>query len=404
MQDNISSKRLKSGQKGFGNHAIIVAAGNAQRFGGDVSKQFRHLIDKPVYRWSLDVFLQCPDIHSVVLALPAAEIDRVRTELAGLSPVLQEKLHLVSGGKTRKETVENALASLPVGEESKVLIHDAARPGLTPAMVVRLLNECAPGLAVAPALPVNDALRRETGETIDRFGLQRIQTPQALDLAEYRQALAAWSGREAVDDMTIAVHSGAKARLIPGDERLLKLTYPEDLNMLEKLLLEPQMETRTGFGFDVHAFEPGDHVWLCGERIAHSRGLKGHSDADVAWHALTDAILGALGDGDIGVHFPPTDPTWSGAPSASFIKHAAQRVSERAGRIIHTDITIICEAPKIGPIREKLRRNTAAVLDLSIDRISVKATTTEGLGFAGRREGIAAQAIASITLPSNELG
>jgi 2-C-methyl-D-erythritol 4-phosphate cytidylyltransferase/2-C-methyl-D-erythritol 2,4-cyclodiphosphate synthase len=291
--------------------------------------------------------------------------------------------------------VLNGLAALALPDDAKVLIHDAARPGLDAAMVTALIEALDHAAAAAPALPVSDALKAKRDgvlTNVDRSGLFRVQTPQAFRFGAIHKALVK-GGPDLVDDLAAIEAAGARVQLIAGSARLQKITYPEDFDMLARLLA-PTGIPRVGKGFDVHEFEPGDHVTLCGVHIPHSAKLKGHSDADAGWHALTDAILGAVALGDIGDHFPPSDPRWKNADSALFLKHAQDLATAKGYRIDSCDITVICEAPKVKPHREAMRARTAELLGLPLNAISVKATTTEGLGFTGRREGIAAEAIA----------
>jgi 2-C-methyl-D-erythritol 4-phosphate cytidylyltransferase/2-C-methyl-D-erythritol 2,4-cyclodiphosphate synthase len=292
-----------------------------------------------------------------------------------------------------------------VANADLVFIHDAARPGLSPELVRALGAAIEAGAgAAAPVLPVADALRaldaaRRVIADVERANIVRIQTPQAFRAELIRQAYEALPEDASIsDDLEVARAIGVEATFVAGDERLMKLTYPEDFAMLERLL--GARITCVGSGFDAHRFGEGDHVMLCGVRIAHDKGLVGHSDADAGWHALVDAILGALGEGDIGVHFPPSDPQWKGAGSEIFLRHAAALASRAGARIDHVDVTIICEAPKIGPHREAMRARTAEVLGLPVARVGIKATTTERLGFVGREEGLAAQATATLSLPA----
>jgi 2-C-methyl-D-erythritol 4-phosphate cytidylyltransferase/2-C-methyl-D-erythritol 2,4-cyclodiphosphate synthase len=306
------------------------------------------------------------------------------------------------GGATRALSVQSGLAALAAPENEAVLVHDAARPFVSGRHVEALLAALAEADGAVPALPVADTLKRE-GErvsTVSRAGLWRAQTPQAFRLGRLRAAYAAWtSAEEPTDDAAVVEADGGGIALAPGDPMLMKLTYPEDFAMAERLADDRRI-TRIGQGYDVHAFGPGESVWLCGIEVAHAFGLVGHSDADVGLHALTDALLGAVGDGDIGDHFPPTDPQWKGAPSHLFLTHALERVKARGGRLINVDVTLVCEAPKVKPNREAMRARLAELLELPLDRVSVKATTTEGLGFTGRREGIAAQAVVSVETPA----
>ena len=307
----------------------------------------------------------------------------------------------VPGGATRTQSVRNGLAALDLPSDTPVLIHDAARPGLSQDMITSLLAALDRTDAVAPALPVSDALKAlKDGQmvTVPRDGLSRVQTPQAFRLGAIRKALDA-AAADLVDDLAAMEATGARVELISGDERLHKITFPEDFDMVARLLSPCVSVPRVGKGFDVHAFEPGDHVTLCGVAIPHDRKLKGHSDADAAWHALTDAILGAVALGDIGDHFPPSDDRWKNADSAIFLKESVRLAEAEGYALASCDITVICEAPKVKPHREAMRQRTAELLCLPLQAVSVKATTTEGLGFTGRREGIAAEAIA-VLVPS----
>jgi 2-C-methyl-D-erythritol 4-phosphate cytidylyltransferase/2-C-methyl-D-erythritol 2,4-cyclodiphosphate synthase len=283
-----------------------------------------------------------------------------------------------------------------------VMIHDAARPLVTPAHIGALLEALTQADGALPALPVADTLKRATpdgSQTVDREGLWRAQTPQAFRLKPLVEAYAAWPGdAPATDDAAVMEAAGGRVALIPGDPLLMKITHPEDFAMIERLADTPRV-TRVGQGLDAHRFGPGDGVWLCGVKIAHDLSLIGHSDADAGLHAITDAVLGAIGAGDIGDHFPPTDPQWKGASSDLFLRHAAGLVGARGGRITGVDVTLVCEQPRIKPHREAMRARLAEILGLPPGCISVKATTTEGMGFTGRSEGLAAQAVATVELP-----
>jgi 2-C-methyl-D-erythritol 4-phosphate cytidylyltransferase/2-C-methyl-D-erythritol 2,4-cyclodiphosphate synthase len=285
----------------------------------------------------------------------------------------------------------------------RVLIHDAARCLVKPATIAHVLEALDSVQGAAPALPVTDTLKRcQPGggmETVSREDLFSVQTPQGFHftpiLAAHRQA----AGLDLTDDLAVAERAGLSLALVPGDSGNIKITHPEDFAKAERLMAQDLSDIRTGSGFDVHAFGPGDHVWLCGVRVAHEAGLVGHSDADVGLHAITDAILGAIAEGDIGRHFPPGDPRWLGAPSAIFLEKAANLVRSRRGLIASLDVTLICERPKIGPHAADMRARVAQIAGITMDRVSIKATTTERLGFTGRAEGIAAQAIATVRLP-----
>ncbi|MDB5454610.1 MAG: bifunctional 2-C-methyl-D-erythritol 4-phosphate cytidylyltransferase/2-C-methyl-D-erythritol [Caulobacter sp.] len=376
--------------------AVIVAAGSGTRAGPGSAKQWRAVAGKPVLRWSVETLLTAGAKALVVVISPGAEAD-LAAALAGL-----DGWSFVLGGATRAASVQaglEALADRP-GDEP-VLVHDAARPFLGSATIAALLAALDAGADGAlPALAVTDTLKRgvpgQGVTTTTRDGLWRAQTPQAFRRSTLVAAYAAWpAGDEPTDDAQLVERAGGEVVLVPGDPRLLKLTYPEDFAMAERLAGAPR-PTRMGQGFDAHRWGPGQSVWLCGVEIVHDQTLIGHSDADAGLHALTDALLGAIGEGDIGDHFPPTDPQWKGASSDRFLIHAADLVRAKGGSIVNVDVTLICERPKIKPHRAAMRERLAQLLDLPLDRVSVKATTTEGMGFTGRGEGLAAQAIAVV--------
>ena len=378
--------------------AIVVAAGKGERAGGVVPKQYAPLGGRPLLRWSLEAFARHPAIDRVCVVIDPAHSALAQAAAVGLD------VTFASGGATRTASVRAGLEAIATAAPSGVLIHDAARPGLSAAMIDALAAALARAEAAAPALPVVDALKRLAGDAIleeaARADLVRIQTPQAFRFAPFAAAVAQTAPDAAFDDdLALARAAGLSAIVVPGDPRLMKVTYPEDFAAAARLLA-PSM-TVTGSGFDAHRFGPGDHVTLCGVRIPHTAGLVGHSDADAAWHALTDALLGAIGAGDIGDHFPPTDPQWRGAPSGVFLRHAADLVARAGGRIVNVDVTLICERPRVKPHREAMRAATAELLGLPIARVSVKATTTEGMGFTGREEGLAAQASVSVQIPES---
>jgi 2-C-methyl-D-erythritol 4-phosphate cytidylyltransferase/2-C-methyl-D-erythritol 2,4-cyclodiphosphate synthase len=369
--------------------ALLVAAGTGSRAGGEVPKQYRAIAGRALLAHAVDR-LRHPRIDAVQVVIGAGQEAAYRAAVGARAlpaPIL--------GGATRQQSVRNGLDALQGAE--RVLIHDAARPFLPGAVIDRLLDALAASDGAVPTLPVIDTLVRSDGEAVPREGLMRVQTPQAFALGAIRRAHAAWPGGEATDDAEIARAAGLSVAIVKGDPALEKLTFEADLVRAEAALLGP----RVGLGFDVHAFATGRELWLGGVLIPHERGLAGHSDADVVLHALTDAILGALGAGDIGDHFPPSDPQWRGAASARFLEHARGLVEAAGGRIAHADVTIICEAPRIGPFRDAMRTRIAGLLRLPRSRISIKATTTERLGFAGRGEGIAAQAVATLRLPED---
>jgi 2-C-methyl-D-erythritol 4-phosphate cytidylyltransferase/2-C-methyl-D-erythritol 2,4-cyclodiphosphate synthase len=308
----------------------------------------------------------------------------------------------VTGGRTRAESVQAGLAALACDRNAAVLVHDAARPFVTRAHVERLLAALELADGAVPTLPVPDTLKRGDGlveETVSRDGLWRAQTPQAFRFGRLKAAYRRWpASEEPTDDASVMERAGGHVAMTPGDPMLMKLTYPEDFMMAEQLAGSRRI-LRIGQGIDAHRFGPGDAVWLCGVRIAHDFGLIGHSDADCGLHALTDAVLGAIADGDIGDHFPPTDPRWKGVSSDRFLTHAVGRVAAQGGQILSADVTLICERPKIKPHREAMRQRIADLIGLPVHRVSVKATTTEGMGFTGREEGLMAQAVVTVETP-----
>ena len=369
--------------------AIIVAAGRGTRMGGDLPKQWRPLAGRPVLATTIAAFAATVD-HVVVAIHPD---DRDRAEAMGTTA------RFVSGGTTRAQSVRRALEALEGDGVDHVLIHDGARPLVSPTLIARLLQalEAVPG--AAPALPVTDALWRGTGGRVtgtqDRSGLWRAQTPQAFRFDAILAAHRAHPG-DAADDVEVAMAAGLDVAIVDGDEDNIKLTYPGDFARAERILKERGMDVRLGNGYDVHAFCEGDHVWLCGVKVPHGKGLLGHSDADVGMHALTDAIYGALAEGDIGRHFPPSDPQWKGAASHIFLRHAIGLATERGYRLANCDVTLVCERPKIGPHAEAMRAALADIMSVPVGVVSVKATTSERLGFTGREEGIAALATATL--------
>jgi 2-C-methyl-D-erythritol 4-phosphate cytidylyltransferase/2-C-methyl-D-erythritol 2,4-cyclodiphosphate synthase len=381
--------------------ALIVAAGRGARFGASLPKQYLPLGGVPLLRHSASRLVNHAGIAAVRVVIDPTAQDHYAAAVAGL-PVLDP----IAGGATRQESVRRGLDSFAAEAPTNVLIHDGARPFPDDALVGRIIDALVAHDGAIAALPVVDTLKRgEAGGridgTVDRTGLWRAQTPQGFRFAAIRDAHTAAAARDDLtDDAAVAELAGLDVVLVPGSEDNLKVTTPEDLERAERLLAASGGETRVGSGFDVHRFEAGDAVVLCGHVIPHTHRLAGHSDADVALHALTDAILGAIGDGDIGQHFPPSDPQWRGAPSRLFVEHAVSRLARRGGAIVHADVTIICEAPKVSPHRDAMRAAVASLLRIELSRVSVKATTTEGLGFTGRREGIAAQATVTVRVPS----
>jgi 2-C-methyl-D-erythritol 4-phosphate cytidylyltransferase / 2-C-methyl-D-erythritol 2,4-cyclodiphosphate synthase len=385
--------------------ALIVAAGRSTRAAGPVPKQYAQLGAASVLARTLAALLEHPAVDVAMVAIAEADRPRYDEAIVSSHPKLAPP---VLGGATRQRSVLNGLRALAPLSPSCVLIHDAARPFVTPDIVDRVLAALQRTSGAIAAVPLADTLKRASAggriaATLDRAGLWRAQTPQGFRfdaiLEAHEAALAA--GREDLtDDAAVAEWAGLPVELVEGSEANVKLTTAEDLAMAARAVgaAPAAAEVRTGQGFDVHRFAAGDHVWLCGVRIPHSHTLEGHSDADVGLHALTDALLGAIGDGDIGQHFPNTDPRWRGAASHLFLADAARRVRACGGAISNVDVTILCEAPKIAPHREAMRARIAEVLAVDVSRVAVKATTTEGLGFTGRREGIAAMAMATVVL------
>jgi 2-C-methyl-D-erythritol 4-phosphate cytidylyltransferase/2-C-methyl-D-erythritol 2,4-cyclodiphosphate synthase len=347
-------------------------------------------------RWSVEGLLSAgaTDVIVVVARDRLAQIDSALEGLSGW--------RAVTGGRTRAESVQAGLAALRCGRNDAVLIHDAARPFVNRSHVERLLSALELADGAVPALPVPDTLKRGDtliDETVSREGLFRAQTPQAFRFGRLKAAYRRWpTGEEPTDDASVMERAGGHVAMTPGDPMLMKLTYPEDFLMAEQLAASRRI-VRMGHGIDAHRFGPGDVVWLCGIRIEHELGLVGHSDADCGLHALTDAVLGAIADGDIGEHFPPGDPRWKGASSDQFLTFAVGRVAALGGRILNADVTLVCERPKIKPHRDPMRARIADLLQIPVERVSVKATTTEGMGFTGREEGLMAQAVVAVETP-----
>ena len=368
--------------------AIVTAAGRGARAGGE-PKQWRDLAGRSVLARSLEAFA---GFDRVVLVVHPDDMARAIRDFAG-------GVTIVTGGDTRAASVMAGLQALE-GQATHVLIHDGARPLVSDAVIGGVIDALQAGApAAAPALPVTDALWRGQDSAVTgtarREGLFRAQTPQGFTLDQISAAHRLHPDN-AADDVELALKAGIAVAITPGSEDNLKITFPADFARAERIL-GGAMDIRLGNGYDVHAFGPGDHVWLCGVRIAHDAGLAGHSDADVGMHALTDALYGALAEGDIGRHFPPSDPQWKGADSAIFLRHAADLFRSRGFALGNADVTLICEAPKIGPHAAAMQARLAAIMDVEASRVSVKATTSERLGFTGRREGIAAIATAALT-------
>ncbi|MFQ5764058.1 MAG: bifunctional 2-C-methyl-D-erythritol 4-phosphate cytidylyltransferase/2-C-methyl-D-erythritol 2,4-cyclodiphosphate synthase [Rhodospirillales bacterium] len=378
-----------------GTVALVVGAGEGRRYGGDVPKQYHPLAGQPVMRRSLTAFLSHPEVTAVQAVIHLDHGALYAEAARGLDLPAP-----VPGGASRQESVALGLESLAGEAPDRVLIHDAARPLVLEGVITRVLAALHSAPGAIPALAVADTLKRETGglvaETLERGGLWRAQTPQGFRFADILAAHREAKGKSLTDDAAVAERAGLAVAIVEGDEDNIKLTTPDDLERAERLL--GGGETRTGMGVDAHRFGPGDHVMLCGVAVPHEAGLEGHSDADVGLHAITDALMGTIGAGDIGSHFPPSDPKWKDAASEVFLRHAGELVAGRGGRIANVDVTLICERPKIGPHRKAMARRIAEILGIGEDRVSIKATTTDRLGFTGRGEGIAAQAIATVRL------
>ena len=374
--------------------ALIVAAGSGTRIGGATPKQFLPLAGKPMLAYSVEALAMDRRIDALLVAVAPDWHDHAAALVAG------QDVALVEGGPTRRETVANGIAAARTMGATRLLIHDAARPFLAAAVIDRVIAALDEHDAAVPVLAVADTVARGAGvlgDIVPRDDLFRIQTPQGFRLDRLTAAHAAWpAGEEATDDAQMVRRLGGSVALVQGDPMLDKVTHPDDVAIAEARVL---WQTRSAAGFDVHRLEAGEELWLGGVLIPHDKGLSGHSDADVALHALTDALLGTIAAGDIGTHFPPSDPQWKGADSAQFLQHAASLIAAKGGRIDFIDLTIICEAPKIGPHRESIRARIGDLLGLPADQVSVKATTTERLGFTGRGEGIAAQAMATVSVP-----
>jgi 2-C-methyl-D-erythritol 4-phosphate cytidylyltransferase / 2-C-methyl-D-erythritol 2,4-cyclodiphosphate synthase len=371
---------------------LIVAAGKGQRAGTELPKQYERLAGKPMLRRTVEAFQGYP----VQVVIGPDQEELAAGALAGLRLPAP-----VRGGATRQESVRLGLEALAGDAPDFVLIHDAARPLISRKVtgnVVRALEAGADG--ALPMVAASDTLRRKDTNgrwtLVPRDNLYRAQTPQGFVYEKILKAHRDHALEDVTDDVALAEMAGLRIEMVEGEEKNIKVTRKEDFGLAESLL--GSADIRSGSGYDVHRFAQGDHIWLCGIKVSHTHALEGHSDADVGLHAITDALLGAIGEGDIGQHFPPTDARWKGAPSWKFLDHAAGLVAARGGTINHVDVTIICERPKVGPYRDAMKVKIAEILKIDPGRVSVKATTTEGLGFTGRQEGIAAQAIATVRL------
>jgi 2-C-methyl-D-erythritol 4-phosphate cytidylyltransferase / 2-C-methyl-D-erythritol 2,4-cyclodiphosphate synthase len=387
--------------------AIVLAGGAGLRIGpeeGAPAKQYRLLARRPVIAWAVDAFANHPRVDTVQVV---ARVGTERDYAASIAPHARLRPP-VAGGARRQDSARLGLEALAESPPDHVLIHDAARPFVSAALIDRVLAALEHHPAGIPASPVSDTLKRAAPSglveaTIGREGLYAVQTPQGFRYPAILEAhrRAAGAGMEFTDDAAVAEWNGLEVVLVPGEVSNRKLTTPEDFALAESMFAAGT-ETRTGFGFDVHRFGPGDHVMLCGVPVEHSYGLAGHSDSDVGLHAITDALLGSIAAGDIGSHFPPSEAKWRHAESSIFLAHARDLVAARGGTIVNVDVTIVCETPKVGPHRDAMRARIADILDIAVARVAVKATTSEGLGFAGRGEGMAAHAVATVVLPVAE--
>jgi len=378
--------------------ALVVAAGRGTRLGGPIPKQYRDLAGAPLLRRSLATLSRHARIDAVRVVCNPAD--------AGLYAAAADGLGLldpVAGGAERQDSVRAGLESLADLSPATVLIHDGARPFVDAGLIDRLIVALDDSPGAIAAVPVADTLWRaqdgDAGAIVPREHLWRAQTPQAFRYRDILEAHRRAAGATLTDDAAVLRAAGGSVRLVAASERNFKVTTEDDLARAEREAFLDRADIRVGTGYDVHRLGPGDGVWLCGIKVPHDGALVGHSDADVAIHALVDAILGAIGEGDIGAHFPPSDMRWKGATSDRFLRHAADLVAARGGAIRHADVTVICERPKVGPHRSAMRARLAGILGIDVSRVSVKATTTEGLGFTGRGEGIAAQAAATVALP-----
>lgn len=389
--------------------ALIVAAGRGFRAGEGTPKQYRYLQGQSVLARTLARFLSHPGIDRILVVIHPDDWDLYETSIGGFAPLPSALLPCVFGGETRQDSVRNGLEALAASAPDIVLVHDAARPFASPELIDRAIRAGQRQDAAVPGTPVTDTIKvigtqSEVVSTPDRASLRAVQTPQVFSFASlidaHRKAAAAGL-HDFTDDGALAEWAGLPVHVFEGESGNIKLTHAADFLEAERRLKGSPMTyiTKLGTGFDVHAFGEGDHVWLGGIKVPHDRGVIAHSDGDVILHALTDAVLGALADGDIGTHFPPSDPQWRGASSDRFLAHAVSLVRERGGIVDHLDTTLLCEKPRLGSHREPMRQRIAEIAGLRIDQVSLKATTTEKLGFTGRSEGIAAQAAATVRLP-----
>ena len=378
---------------------IVVAAGSGSRAGGDLPKQYQQISGMPLIQHTLNALQAIPAIQDIICVINPDDRHLFDTATAHL-----QQLRSVAGGRTRQESVLRGLQALERDAPDYVLVHDAARPFVSADIVESCLNTLTGGaMGVVPAVKVTDTLKSVDadiiGATVDREKLYAVQTPQGFPYQALLDAHKATPHMNHTDDAAVMESAGHRISISHGTPDNFKVTVASDFKKAEKQIMSTLTDIRTGIGYDVHRLVDGDHVWLCGVKIPHIQSLKGHSDADVAMHALTDALYMALSAGDIGTHFPPTDPQWKGAPSHVFLSHAMEMVTDRGGMVAHLGVTVICENPKVGPHKDAMRQKLAEITSVPLDRISVQATTTEKLGFTGRDEGIAAQAVATVRLP-----
>jgi len=385
---------------------IIVAAGRGHRFGGEMPKEYLEVHQQPLVRHAVQAFLDHPAIDLILPVIHPDDADILANALGGL-----DYLEPVAGGAARQDSVRNGLEGLASSAPDYVLVHDAARPMVAPALIDRVIEALQDTSGVIPGIAVVDTLKRADDDgiitdTVSRDGLWRAQTPQGFKYADLLAAHRSAIGQELTDDAAVMEASGYRVAVVLGDENNIKVTTPDDLMRMEEIMSDDSAQAklvrspsfRIGSGYDVHKLGPGNHVTLCGVEITSERALIGHSDADVALHAVTDAVFGAIADGDIGSHFPPTDSQWRGASSDQFFAYACERMRERGFELSNIDLTIICEKPKIGPHRDAMRARLAEIAQIDVSCVSVKATTTERLGFTGRGEGIAAEAVIIIEI------
>ena len=385
---------------------IIVAAGRGHRFGGEMPKQYLEVHQQPLVRHAVQAFLDHPAIDLILPVIHPDDADILANALGGL-----DYIEPVAGGAARQDSVRNGLEGLASSAPDYVLVHDAARPMVAPALIDRVIEALQDTSGVIPGIAVVDTLKRADDDgiitdTVSRDGLWRAQTPQGFKYADLLAAHRSAIGQELTDDAAVMEASGYRVAVVLGDENNIKVTTPDDLMRMEEIMSDDSAQAklvrspsfRIGSGYDVHKLGPGDHVTLCGVEITSERALIGHSDADVALHSVTDAVFGAIADGDIGSHFPPTDSQWRGASSDQFLAYACERMRERGFELSNIDLTIICEKPKIGPHRDAMRARLAEIAQIDVSCVSVKATTTERLGFTGRGEGIAAEAVIIIEI------